>query len=132
MPNAAPRSSSPSAPVVIAPVISAPSTPPTSPAGPDARPPNVLYNSIINPGADIAQGFNGTQLKLKDGSEIHGLVLSEGDPVIVQSAGGLTQTVPKNRIAERKGLGRSLMLSADQLGLQPQDIADIGAWLRTR
>lgn len=92
----------------------------------------VLYNSIINPGADIAQGFNGTLLKLKDGSEIHGLVLSEGDPVIVQSAGGLTQTVPKNRIAERKGLGRSLMLSADQLGLAPQDIADIGAWLRTR
>jgi len=40
--------------------------------------------------------------------------------------------VPKNRIGERKGLGRSLMLSADQLGLEPQDIADIGAWLRTR
>ena len=92
----------------------------------------VFLNSVINPSADIAQGFNGTQLKLKSGDEIHGLVLSEGDPLIVQSAGGLTQTVPRNRIAERKGLGRSLMLSADQLGLTPQDLADLNAWLKTK
>ena len=92
----------------------------------------VFLNSVINPSADIAQGFNGTQLKLKSGDEIHGLVLSEGDPLIVQSAGGLTQTVPRNRIAERNGLGRSLMLSADQLGLTPQDLADLNAWLKTK
>ena len=92
----------------------------------------VFLNSVINPSADIAQGFNGTQIKLKSGDEIHGLVLSEGDPLIVQSAGGLTQTVPRNRIAERKGLGRSLMLSADQLGLTPQDLADLNAWLKTK
>lgn len=92
----------------------------------------VLLNSVINPGADIASGFNGTRLRLKDGTEIHGLVLSEGDPLIVQSAGGLTQTVPKGRVAERKGLGRSLMLSADQLGLSAQDLSDIAAWLRTQ
>ncbi len=92
----------------------------------------VFLNSVINPSADIAQGFSGTRLKLKDGTEIHGVVLSEGDPLIVQSAGGLTQTVPRNRIAERKGLGRSLMLSADQLGLKPQDLADLSAWLKTQ
>jgi putative membrane-bound dehydrogenase-like protein len=92
----------------------------------------VFLNSVINPSADIAQGFNGTQLKLKSGDEIHGLVLSEGDPLIVQSAGGLTQTVPKNRIVERKGLGRSLMLSADQLGLTAQEVADLSVWLKTK
>ena len=41
-------------------------------------------------------------------------------------------TGPRNRIAERKGLNRSLMLSADQLGLTPQDLADLNAWLKTK
>lgn len=90
----------------------------------------VFLNSVINPSADIASGFAGSEIRTKDGLTVDGLVLSEGDPLIVQSAGGLTQTVPKARIASRKPLGRSLMLSADQLGLSPQDLADIAAYLR--
>lgn len=93
---------------------------------------DVLFNSVINPSADIASGFNGFELKTKDGLVIDGLVLSNGDPLIVQSAGGLTQTVPKARIESRKPLGRSLMMSADQLGVSAQDLADVAAWLRTR
>jgi len=92
----------------------------------------VFFNSVINPSADIASGFNGTGLKLKDDVEIHGIVISDGDPVVVQSAAGVIQMVPRNRILSRKGLGRSLMMSADQLGLVPQDLADIQAYLRTK
>jgi putative heme-binding domain-containing protein len=92
----------------------------------------VFFNSVINPSADIASGFNGTELKVKDGTEIHGVVISEGDPIVIQSAAGLVQSVPKNRIAERKGLGRSLMMSADQLGLKAQDLADLQAFLKTQ
>lgn len=96
------------------------------------QPSEVLIQSIINPSADIAHGYSGMELKLKDGTEIQGLVLSEGDPVIVASAGGLTQMVPAGRIASKKGLGRSLMLSADQQGLSAQDVADLAAWLKTQ
>jgi putative heme-binding domain-containing protein len=92
----------------------------------------VFFNSVINPSADIASGFSGTLLKAKDGTEIHGVVVSEGDPVVIQSAAGLVQSVPKNRIAERKGLGRSLMMSADQLGLKAQDLADLHAFLKNQ
>ena len=92
----------------------------------------VFFNSVINPSADIAHGFNGTALKLKEDVEIHGIVISDGDPVVIQSAAGVIQTVPKNRIVTRGGLGRSLMMSADQLGLVPQDLADIQAYLRTK
>jgi putative membrane-bound dehydrogenase-like protein len=92
----------------------------------------VFINSVINPSADIASGFNGSEIKTTDGLTIDGLVLSNGDPVVVQSAGGVTQTIPKRRIASNKGLGHSLMLSADQLGLSPQDVADLAAWLRTQ
>jgi putative membrane-bound dehydrogenase-like protein len=92
----------------------------------------VLVNSILNPSADIASGFSGVELQTKDGLTIHGVELSGGDPTIIQSAGGITQTVPKAKIAGRKGLGRSLMLSADQLGLSAQDVADIASYLRSR
>ena len=92
----------------------------------------VFLNSVINPSADIASGFNGTEIKTKDGLVLDGLLLSEGDPLIVQSASGLTQTVPKKRVESRRGLGRSLMLSADQLGVTPQDLADLAAYLKTK
>ncbi len=93
------------------------------------QPREVVMRSIIEPSADISNGFDGTAIKLKDGTEIHGLILSGGDPLIVRSTAGVTQTVPAARIASRKPLGRSLMLSADQLGLTPQDLADVLAYL---
>lgn len=90
----------------------------------------VLLQSIINPSADIAQGFGGTEITTKDGLVIHGVVMSDGDPLVVQSQGGIVQTVPASRIASRKGLKRSLMLSAEQMGLAAQDLADLVAYLR--
>ena len=60
--------------------------------------PEVVINSIVNPSSDIAQGYNGDQLTLADGTVIHGLVVSSGDPVVVQSTGGVTQMVPAARI----------------------------------
>ncbi len=96
------------------------------------QPLDVVLNSIINPSADIAHGFNGHELTLKDGTVIHGLILADADPVIIMSAGAITQTVPKNRIKEKKPLTRSLMLSAEQMGLDAQALADVVAFLRTK
>ncbi|NOS69028.1 MAG: c-type cytochrome [Verrucomicrobia bacterium] len=96
------------------------------------QPREVVLRSILDPSADISNGFDGQAMKLNDGTEIHGLILSSGDPVIVRSTAGVTQTVPADRIESRKPLGRSLMLSADQLGLAPQDLADVLAYLTNR
>jgi putative heme-binding domain-containing protein len=96
------------------------------------NPLDVLLRSIIEPSADISHGFGGTELSLKDGTVIHGLLLADADPVIIMSTGGLTQTVPKSRIKEKKALGRSLMLSAEQMGLDAQGLADIAAFLKTK
>jgi putative heme-binding domain-containing protein len=90
----------------------------------------VLLKSIIQPNADIAHGFDGKRITLKDDSKIDGIVLSEGDPVLIQSMGGLLQRVPANRIKNKGGLNRSLMLTADEMGLSPQDVADIAAYLQ--
>jgi hypothetical protein len=47
--------------------------------------------------------------------------------------GGLTQMIPVSKVRPGRppALGRSLMLSADQLGLSAQDVADIVAYLKT-
>jgi len=86
--------------------------------------------AIVNPSNDIAHGYEGTEVTLHDGRQLHGLVLSGGDPLIIQSTGGVTQLIPASMVKERKRLGRSLMMSAEQLGLSAQQVADITAYLR--
>ena len=90
----------------------------------------VVINSIVNPSSDISHGFEGSVITLKDGKIIHGLVLSSGDPLVVQSLGGVTQLIPADLVKTNKGLGRSLMMGADQLGLDAQGVADIVAYLK--
>jgi len=51
-------------------------------------------------------------------------------PLVIQSAGGLTQLIPKDRIQKKKEFDRSLMYDPASLGLSAQDIADIAAWLQ--
>jgi len=105
--------------------------------GPDLRgfaqrqPTEVIVEQIIDPSENIAHGFEGTAIRLEDGRWIDGLVIADGDPLIIQSTGGVTQQVPGSMIAERKDMDRSLMLNADQLGLSAQDVADIIEWMRT-
>src|SRR5262249_13905395 len=70
----------------------------------------VVITAIINPSADIAHGFDGTMVTLRDGGQVHGIVLSAGDPLIIESMGALTQMIPANKIRSRQPLGRSLML----------------------
>lgn len=91
-----------------------------------------VIGAIIDPSADISHGYEGTEVTLKDGTIIHGLLQSSGNPVIVQSTGGLTQLIPSAKIKSRNRLNRSLMLSADQLGLDAQALADIAAFLKTQ
>jgi putative heme-binding domain-containing protein len=93
---------------------------------------DVVVNAILNPSVEIAHGYEGSEVQLKDGTLVDGLVLSSGDPLIVQSMGGLTQLIPAGKVESRKRLNRSLMLSGEQLGLKAQDIADVVAWLKTQ
>lgn len=91
---------------------------------------DVVITAIVDPSNDIAHGYDGVELKLRDGKKIHGIVLSNGNPVVIQSTGGTIQMIPAGLIANRQRLGRSLMLSAEQLGLTAQQIADIVAYLK--
>ena len=90
----------------------------------------VIANSIINPSADIAHGYSGYSVYMKDKSRIHGIIISNSDPTIIKSTGGVTQMIPRKLVRSTGPLKRSLMLSADQLGLQAQDVADIVEYMK--
>ena len=70
------------------------------------------------------------ELRTTDGLTIQGLQIKQGDPLMMRSMGGITQIVPASRVTSRRPLGRSLMMSAAQLGLTAQDVADLAAFLR--
>ena len=90
-----------------------------------------FVQSVVNPSAEIAHGYPGSRVQLKDGKEIHGLTLSAKNPLIMQSQGGIVQAIPSGKIKSVEPLGRSLMLSAEQLGMSAQDVVDILAYLRS-
>jgi putative membrane-bound dehydrogenase-like protein len=94
------------------------------------QPAEVIANAIAHPSADISHGFEGSEVKTKDGLTITGMVLSGGDPLIVKCLGGTIQTVPQERIASVTKLKRSLMYSPALLGLTAQSVADIVAHLK--
>jgi putative membrane-bound dehydrogenase-like protein len=91
---------------------------------------DVIARAIVQPNAEIAQGYEGTEIRTKDGTTIQGLILKDGDPLMMRSMGGLTQIIPADRVASRRRLFTSLMMSGAQLGLTAQDVADVIAFLR--
>ena len=91
----------------------------------------VIVTALLRPSAEIAQGYEGTELRTKDGLTIQGLLVKQGDPLMMRSMGGVTQVIPANRVAARRRMQKeSLMMSAAQLGLTAQDVADLVAFLR--
>lgn len=91
-----------------------------------------FIDAVVNPSDSIAHGYDGQIIALKDGREVHGLIYSSGDPIMIQSTGGITQLVPKKMTKGKPApLRRSLMLSAEQLGLNAQLVADLTAFFKT-
>lgn len=91
---------------------------------------DVIATALVRPSAEIAHGYEGTELRTKDGLTIQGVLIKEGDPLMMRSMGGITQIIPADRVASRRRVQGSLMMSAAQLGLAAQDVADIVAFLR--
>jgi putative heme-binding domain-containing protein len=95
------------------------------------QPREVILRGILEPSADIAFGYQGSRIETVDGTIIDGIVLSSRNPVTIRSMGGTTQQVWKRRIKSITPLETSLMFSPELLGLTPQMVADITAYLQS-
>jgi putative heme-binding domain-containing protein len=82
-----------------------------------------LYDSILNPSAGISFGFEGWDVKMKDGNNYVGMIASETDTAVsLKVPGGIIVKCAKNDIVSRDKLKVSLMtpnlhtvMSADDL-----------------
>jgi putative heme-binding domain-containing protein len=90
----------------------------------------VIARAIVRPGAEIAQGYDGTEIRTTDGLTIQGILIKQGDPLMMRSQGGVTQIIPAKRVAQRVRMTESLMMSPASLGLTARDVADLIAFLR--
>jgi len=105
--------------------------------GPDlvsvvAHPPEKLLGSILDPSADIQPGFNPYTCTLNTGLQLHGLLASEtANSVVIKLADGTQQTVLRNQIEELRGQNLSFMPEGLEKVINPQQMADLIAFLRT-
>ena len=89
-----------------------------------------IATAIIHPSAGIAHGFEATEIETKQGHTIQGFTLFAGGSHILKVMGGGEVTVRRHHIVKSEIMETSLMMSAGQLGMQAQDVADIVAFLK--
>lgn len=91
-----------------------------------------MLSSIVNPNAEIREGYEGVQLRTSDGQVLVGFVADDGVRTLtLRGFDGSVRTVEKNGIAENKALGRSLMPEGLLGGLSDQQLRDFFAYLRS-
>ncbi|MBL9117866.1 MAG: c-type cytochrome [Verrucomicrobiaceae bacterium] len=95
-----------------------------------SQPVDVIAEAILNPSKDLAHGFEGHSVKTKKNEQVDGMILADGDFVMIKSIGGQTQLIASDQVRSKAKMNRSLMLSASQLGMTAQDVADVIAYLK--
>ena len=89
-----------------------------------------ILKAITDPSADLAHGYEGTELLVKGDKRIQGFIQAEGDPVVIRVFGGEDLVIAKSDIKSRKKMNSSLMAPASRLGLDAQQLRDIVEYLK--
>jgi putative heme-binding domain-containing protein len=91
---------------------------------------DALYESILDPSAGIAFGYEGWSIELKNGDEAFGLITSEtGDEITVKTQTGIVSKYKKSEIAKRQKMATSIMPTGLQLTMSAQDLVDLVTYL---
>ena len=89
-----------------------------------------IYESILDPSAGIAFGFEAWQFELKDGDEAYGLIVSEtGEEVAVKAVGGVVTRHKKGDIVKRLKQKLSIMPAGLEKTMSTQDLVDLVTYL---
>ncbi len=89
-----------------------------------------VVRAILEPSADIIEGYQQAHFEMKDGSEVFGMVQGEtAKSVKVFLADGSPRDVSKPDIKKRTMLEISGMPPSYAYSLTTQEIADLAGWL---
>ncbi|MDP6208872.1 MAG: hypothetical protein QGG01_11215, partial [Roseibacillus sp.] len=89
----------------------------------------VIIESILDPSAGIALGYDATLITTKDKKSVTGYVLSTGDPLLLKDLTGNRLSIKASNIASTTKLKTSIMPTASAMGLNAQDLADVVEFL---
>ena len=96
-----------------------------------SRSPADLLGHILEPNREIAPQYVNYSVAMKDGRILTGLIASEStNSLVLKRAEGVMETVSKSQVDEVRSTGQSLMPEGLEQGLNPQDFADLIAYIR--
>ncbi len=91
-----------------------------------------MFEAILFPNNAISHGFHGVTITKKSGDIFSGYITGETDQAVtLRLPGGVSQTFPLKDIKTRKEMDQSLMPPGLAAALNPQELADLVAYLLT-
>jgi putative heme-binding domain-containing protein len=88
-----------------------------------------ILDSILNPSAVIAAGYEPWLIETKDGETYSGFILADDDTVTLKEPSGSQRAIPAKQIASRQQQKLSLMPDNIALGLTPEELVDVVEYL---
>ena len=93
---------------------------------------NAMLLHVVNPSAEIREGFETVLVATRDGRVLTGLVVDRDPQVLtLRNAEGQTVSVPQNQIEEMQPQRRSLMPEGLLKSLSDQQVRDLFGYLRS-
>lgn len=90
------------------------------------------YLAILYPSAGISFGYEGWEIKLKDGSKMVGLIASQTQTdLVLKTPDGALKTLKIKDIKQKKQLAESQMSAGFHLAMNEQQLADLVEYLMT-
>jgi putative heme-binding domain-containing protein len=91
---------------------------------------DALYESILDPSAGIAFGYENWQITLKSGDDLNGIIVSDtADQIFLKDAKAIAIHIKKSDITSRRQLKLSLMPAGLQQTMSTQDLVDLVEYL---
>lgn len=93
---------------------------------------NTMLMSIVDPSAEIREGFENMLVETKDERQVSGFFVDRDEHVLVlRGLDGQNVTIKQSNVASIKSMGRSLMPAGMLAGMDDQAIRDLFAYLRS-
>jgi len=92
--------------------------------------PDALFQSILDPDAGIAFGYEGLEITMQDGETWSGILMGETETELsLKTQSGRFKRLDLSRIEERRAWKRSMMPSGLQQAMSVQDLVDLVTYL---
>jgi putative heme-binding domain-containing protein len=88
-----------------------------------------IFDSVLNPSAGIAFGYEPWVVTTKDQQTVTGFILGDGENVLIRDVAGEHRMIPAKEIAHREKQKTSIMPDNIALGMKPQELVDLVEFL---